>query len=194
MSIKRVTMVQTIPSIGLTFENVVFFNDPTSAMTNAAIGAELRSNFCAKIREFQSNFLGWQFLYIYDANDPSIPVYVHPMLNDPGIAAVGYLYPTNCYKLSWVGTRGGRHGRGRFFIAGSRSDWATSAGITTSAATNGGIHLNSIMTRYSNTGSGPLKLCLWSRNEAGHPTNNVASALFRPYLGIQRRRNYGVGI
>jgi hypothetical protein len=107
---------------------------------------------------------------------------------------VGYLYPTTGYKLKWQTTAGGRHGRGRFFIAGSRSDWATAGGITASAVTNGGIHLAAIVSRYGPTGTAPLRLGLIHKGGGESTYSGLVSAQFWVYLGQQRRRQYGVGI
>jgi len=114
--------------------------------------------------------------------------------NSGGLASVGYIYPTLCYKISVQSTLGGRRGRGRFFVAGGRSDWMTASGITQSAATNGGIMVQDLMSRYSFTGSSPLKWVLYHRDPEGGSTSHVVSAILRPFMGMQRRRNYGVGI
>jgi hypothetical protein len=164
-------------------------------MLQADIGAELDTHFCLYIRQFQSDFLGWQVLYIYNALDPLVPVYIYDMVNQGGIAHVGYLYPTTCFKLKWQASVGGRHGRGRFFIAGGRNDWATAGGITSSAATNGGIWLNTLLNRYSVSGTGPIQLGLIPAGATSSSQfSPVINGQFWQYLGQQRRRNYGVGI
>lgn len=194
MSIHRVVMVQSIPSIGMIFQNAVHFNNPDGALTDAAIGAELAANFCVSIRNFQSNFLGWQYLYIYQLTTPPPPVYIYSMGNVGGLAGTGYLYPTQCMKLKWQTTAGGRKGRGRFFIAGGRNDWVTAAGINATAATNGGIHLANIVARYKLGGTGPLVLGLVEKNGGPTTFTSLQTALFWQYIGQQRRRQYGVGI
>jgi hypothetical protein len=187
-------MVQTIPSIGMQFENAVHFNNPDGFLTNAAIGAELATNFMVRIQNFQSFFLGWQYFYIYRVGHPEIPVYIHALSNSPGLFNGGYLYPTTGYKLKWQCLAGGRHGRGRFYVAGSRSDWATAGGITASAATNGGIHLAAIVARYKSGGTGPLTLGLVPKGGSEVDFTALNTALLWQYLGQQRRRQYGVGV
>jgi hypothetical protein len=187
-------MTQTIPSIGQTYQNVCFFDNPDGGLTALQIAGELAANFMPRIQNFQSNFLGWQFLHIYDANDHDDPVYIHPLNNSPGLANTGYIYPTLCYKISLQAVIGGRRGRGRFFVAGGRNDWMTAGGITASAATNGGIHIAALMARYSVTGNGPIKWVIYHRANEDQSASFIASALLRPYMGMQRRRNYGIGI
>jgi len=194
VSFHRIVCIQTIPSIGATYENAIHCDNPDGSLSPAQIGAELRDNFIARIRNWQSNFLGWQFLYISDVNNPDAGSTVFPLNNLGGLAGVGYLYPTLCYKLKWQTTGTGKHKGGRFFIAGGRNDWSTAGGITASAATNGGIHLAAIVARYSLTGSGPISLGTWTTDAEGGTFNYLLDASFWNYLGQQRRRNYGVGV
>lgn len=194
MSIHRVVCIQTIPSIGQQYENAIHLNNPDGALSPLQIGQELDGNFCAKVRLFQSDFLGWQFLYISDVAHPEAGSFIYPMNNQGGLVHVGYIYPTLCYKFKWQTTGTGRHKAGRFFIAGGRNDWMTAGGITASAATNGGIVLGQIMARYSSTGTGPLRLGTYDYSNEGTGFHTVVSASFWNYLGQQRRRNYGVGV
>ena len=194
MSFHRVVCVTTIPSIGATYNNAIHLANPDGALSPLEIGAELRDNFITKIRGWQSDFLGWQFLYISDINNPEAGSTVFPMDNVGGLAHTGYLYPTLCYKLKWQTTGTGRHKFGRFFISGGRNDWSTAGGITASAATNGGILLADILARYSSTGTGPLTLGIVQQDSGGPIFHSVETGSFWNYLGQQRRRNYGVGV
>jgi len=191
----RVVMTQSIPSIGQTYQNVVHFYGPGGAGDTAqALAAELTANFMPKIANFQSWFLGWQFLHIYNAESSGTPVYIHPLNNYGGLAQEGYVYPTLCYKISVQSTVGGRAGRGRFFVAGGRASWMTAGGITQSAATNGGAQLTALIARYSNTGTSSFKWCLIHKDAQNFIVKPMTSLLLRPYMGMQRRRNYGVGV
>jgi len=195
MSIHTVLCVQTIPSIGATYQNVIHVNNDDGGLTPLQIAQELETNFMPRIQNFQSWFLGWQYFYIYRYAHPEVPVFIYPLSNSPGLAHVGYLYPTNCFKLKWYTSFGGRHGRGRFYIAGGRDDWATAGGITASAATNGGIHLAAIVARYKFIGgSGPIALGIVPKNGDESDFHGLESAQYWQYLGQQRRRQYGVGI
>lgn len=187
-------MVQSIPSIGMIFENAVHFNNPDGYLSNAAIGAELATYWMTRIQNWQSYYLGWQYFYIYRVGHPEIPVHIYPLANSPGLAAQPYIYPTQCYKLKWQCLAGGRHGRGRTFIAGGRSDWMTAGGITASAVTNGGIHLAALVARYKSGGTGPLTMGLVEKGGGESTFTAMESALFWQYMGQQRRRQYGHGI
>jgi len=195
MNVWRVICLQSIPSIGQFYENAVHFSDDSGSMTANAVGIELDSFFCNYIRQFQSDFLGWQQLYIYNALNPLVPVYIYDMANQGGFYHGGYIYPTTCMKLKWQSTIGGRHGRGRFFIAGGRVDWVTPGGVNSAGSLNGGIWLNTLLNRYDIAGSGPLKLGLMrsGSHSVGDYTKVIGGQLWQ-YLGQQRRRNYGVGI
>jgi len=191
----RVVMTQTIGSIGATYQNVVHFSGPGGAGDTAqALGPELLSNFVPKIAGFQSWFLGWQFLHIYDAEDSGAPVYIHPCNNFAGLGQEGYVYPTLCYKISVQTSVGGRAGRGRFFVAGGRASWMTAGGITASAVTNGGVMLSQLVARYATTGNGSFKWCLVHKDAQNFIVKPMTSLLLRSFMGMQRRRNYGVGI
>lgn len=195
MSLWRVIMLQTIPSIGATYENVVHFKSSDVA-TASALADDLQANFMPHAQNFQSWFLGWQYLYVYKLTSPPSPVYIRNLANDSASCAhVGYLYPTTGFKWRLQATVGGRHGRGRFYCAGSRSDWATAGGITASGATNGDIHLQAIIARYKSGGTSSYTWVLRpgdTLTEADCPS--IVSGSVWPYLGMQRRRQYGVGI
>lgn len=191
MSVHRVVMLQSIPSIGEFYENVIHLDNPDGTLTDLQIAQELEANFCVSIRQFQSDFLGWQFLYVSDMAHPELGSFIYPMNNQGGLVHVGYVYPTLCYKLKWNVAGTGRRKQGRFFIAGGRIDWMTPGGITASAALNGGIHLQGIVDRYKSGGTGPLTLGTWSVDGLHHP---LLSATLWQYMGQQRRRNYGVGM
>lgn len=191
----RVVMTQTNGSIGQTYQNVVHFYGPGGGGDTAqALGAELLANFVPKIAGFQSWFVGWQFLHIYDADDTGVPVYIHPCNNFAGLGQEGYVYPTLAYKISVQTTVGGRAGRGRFFVAGGRASWMTAGGITASAVTNGGVMVSQLQARYSNTGTSEFKWCLFHKDAQNHIVKPMTSLLLRQYMGMQRRRNYLVGI
>ena len=110
MSIHRIVMTQTIPSIGQTYQNVVFMANDDGALTPLQIATEIATYFMVRIQNFQSNFLGWQYLHIYDAGNDSVPTYIHPLLNSPGtrqhwisvpntlLQAIGYRDP---WRSSW---------------------------------------------------------------------------------------------
>jgi hypothetical protein len=194
MSLWRVIMLQTIPSIGATYENVVHFKSADTA-TNVQLADDLQANFMPHAQNFQSWFLGWQYLYVYKIATPLPPVYIRNLGNDSASCAhVGYLYPTTGYKWRIQTTVGGRHGRGRFYVGGSRSDWATAGGITSDAATNGGIHLAAIVNRYKSGGTSQFVWCLRPPGGSEIDCPSMVSASFWQYLGMQRRRQYGVGI
>lgn len=195
MSIYRAVFVQTIPSISATYENSVCFNNGGGGgLSLAAAAAELQANFVVSISQFQSWFLGWQFLYLYNLNNPVLPPYILNLGNYAGLAHTGYIYPSIAMKLKWHGVTGGRHGRGRFYIAGSRDDWVTAGGVNGTGLTNGTIHMNNMMARYKVGGTGPLNLTIMPKGGSVVDTVAVETATFPQYLGNQRRRNYGVGI
>jgi len=191
----RVVMVQTIPSINMTFENSVGFDrQDESAGSSSGVADEVQNFFMPMVQNFQSWFLGWQSLYVYKWNHPEEPVYFRNLANSPGLAHVGYIYPTLCMKLKWYGVVGGRHGRGRFYIAGGRDDWVTAGGVNGTGLTNGGTWATNITNRYKAGGTGPYKLVIIPKPPTENVPVGLQSVSFPQFLGQQRRRQYGVGI
>jgi len=186
----RVIMQQSIPSIAQIYENVCYFHGSGGTDTQADLAAELNANFCVSIRNFQTWFLGWQFLFVYKLGPAAPPVLQYAMNNQAGLAQVGYLYPSTALKIRWTGSTGGRHGHGRFYVAGSRNDWATAGGITASAATNGAVHINNIINRYGVNHTSNYQLVLWDRKSTEQAYVPVQSGALFQYLGQQRSRNY----
>jgi hypothetical protein len=194
MEIARVVMIQSIPLISQIYQNVVHFRNPSGTLSDAAIASEIATNFMPKIQGFQSNFLGWQYLYIYNAETPGTPPFVYNLANSPGLSTAAYIYPTLCMKLKWQTLSGGRKSRGRFYIAGGRADWVTNAGVNATGALNGGIVLGQIVARYKLGGTGPLILGLYNERDPEPEFRHLDSATFWQYCGQQRKRQYGVGI
>jgi hypothetical protein len=195
VAVYRVVMVQSIPSINMTFENAVGFRTRVDGVGSAAgLATDIQANFMVMIQNFQSNFLGWQSLYVYDWHNPDTPPAFLNLGNSPGLAGVGYMYPTLCMKLKWIGVTGGRHGRGRFYIAGGRADWTTAGGVNGTGLTNGSVWANNIKNRYSSTGTGPYVLSILPKRPTELTEVQMASVQFPQILGQIRRRNYGVGI
>jgi hypothetical protein len=87
----------------------------------------------------------------------------------------------------------GRRGRGRLYIAGLLKGWYVNGVVTAATITRWQLVINQLMGSYGPTGNRPYKLCIVpSKPPVEH--RDVTTMSIAPTLGVQRRRNIGVGI
>lgn len=87
----------------------------------------------------------------------------------------------------------GRHGRGRLYIAGVLKGWTTNGLVTDAIITAWNNRFATLMGAYGPGGSTNYRLVLCP-SKPPFATRAVTSIQLAPTLGVQRRRNIGIGI
>lgn len=190
MSIHRVIFTATM--LGQRFQNVLHFENPDGALSNAAMRDELLTNFVARLRNLQNNALVWQSMSIQKVDGVPDEAEVFILSGHVG-SLVGNPAPTVLCGLFSIRTGvAGRRGHGRFYMFGVHGDSVANSVVQSGALAAYVTEANFITNRFKGGGSGPITLGVCPRSNPGDFLS-MTNLIPRPVFGIQRRRNIGVG-
>lgn len=192
MSVIRVTISGVC--LGQTMQNVLHFTNPDDTLTLPAVCTDIRDNWLASM----SNCSTSSFTYTLVRAD-RVDVASPPSPATLAVAVAGVGTPTTnhvvlCFIFKLRTGVGGRRGRGRIYTMAPRADWISNSVPTgAGSAFMTGTVIPALLARYGPTGASPLILGVASRDD---PTDikSVESIAVANYMGVQRRRNIGVGI
>lgn len=194
MSIVRVTFSGVC--LGQTMQNVVHFINPDGSMTLPAVCNEMLTYWIQPMVNCHTSSFSWTNIRAEDITSatPAQPATL-------AIAAAGVGTPTTthvclAFIFKWQTGVGGRRGRGRIFVPAPRADWVANS-VPTQAGLNYMISnvIFPILQRFGSNpaGTSVLTLCVTPRNLSTPPLG-VENIAISPKMGVQRRRNIGVGI
>ncbi|HEY9758858.1 MAG TPA: hypothetical protein V6C97_27060 [Oculatellaceae cyanobacterium] len=87
----------------------------------------------------------------------------------------------------------GKRGRGRMYIAGVLKGWTTNGLVDSDIIVSWNSTIANLMGVYGPGGSGNYRLTICP-SKAPFSTREVTSMQVAPTLGVQRRRNIGIGV
>lgn len=192
MSVVRVTISGVC--LGQTMQNVIHFTNPDGTLSLPDICAEIRDHWLNSM----SNCSTSSFVYTLvkaetvGNSSPPPPATLAVAVAGVGVPTTNHVVLCFIFKLRTV--VGGRRGRGRIYVMAPRADWiANSVPTGAGSAFMTGTVIPALMARYGPAGDSPLILGVASRDD---PTDikGVESIAVASYMGVQRRRNIGVGI
>jgi hypothetical protein len=192
MTIERVTLYST--SLGQHYQNVLHFLNPDGALSHHDISEELKPNWISVIRNVQNNQLTWYQLDVQRVDIASQPVDRFPM--DPAAGSLsGNIAPAVLCPLASIRTGvGGRRGHGRVYMPGLHGASVANGGWESGAFAAWVVKVANLETRYKSGGTGPITLGVYPRNVHDATAFLSCTALvLQAILGVQRRRNLGVG-
>jgi len=178
-------------------QNVWHMRDPDGALGLAAAATEIRDNWLVKIRGMQTD----GYLYTNLEVRPVDPAGGAPY--NLALSVFGTITSTNSADMNFTSivlkfqsALAGRHGRGRYFVGGT-SFGSYPTGVI-QAGSLGLATLQPLVTamkaRYTDVShTGPLDLVIAPRASPGDYVV-ATDILIRSIVGVQRRRNWGVGI
>lgn len=179
---------------GQTCQNVLHFACSPGLLANT-VAETIAAQWLDQIRPFQHSGAQWVSVQAHQVDPPALVTFNKPVvLFGSGTSQDESDLSFVSRKIWLKSNSGGRHGRGRFYIPGtSRSSW-TNGRIKQASITAGQPLINTLMARF--TGPNPstgLNLVIKTKG-------NTSGAIFvdfmeqAPIVGVQRRRNIGVGI
>lgn len=189
----RVTFTGTMFST-VVFQNVCHFEEFGGPMTDAQVGLELQSNWCAMLAAGMVNTAGWRNIKIHRVGTlfaaTNFPIVVN------GSDGVGNLevQPAVAIKFRLHTLTGGKTGRGRIYLCGYRNQLFTSGQLNGTGITNMNIRLAAIRDRYIMSGARALTLGVMPRLEIPGLFKPCTEISLAQIPGCQRRRNLGIGI
>lgn len=177
-------------------QNVLHFINLDGVKTPQQIANSVLVNWVRKVKVQQTNALTNFNILVQNADNPGLAPF-SLAIQEPGTGLGESRYPTfACMVLKYLTNFGGRSGRGRSFIPGIPTDfiqnWVFSAAAITGFTTN---VITPVLAAWGPTGNDGMSLCV--RGKAGensweyHP---IIAINARTQVGVQRRRNVGIGV
>jgi len=193
MPIMRVTTTALL--MGQTMQNVLHFRMAGGALTFQQIAENIRDVWVTRIKTHQTTD------HVYNAISVSqvgsqVATFTLPV-NIPGTnIATNEGTPFECMVIQKRTALAGRHGHGRFYVGGVTTNVAQKGLLTAAVINNWTTSLNFLMSIYGTLGEpgGPLDLVIHPKGGGAEDGVDVTEMVVRPWLGVQRRRNYNVGI
>lgn len=185
---------------GQVVQNVIHFDkgDATWPADGNLLCTTLRDSFIGgtngiKVRVNQC--LVWNLITVYDAEHPgNAPVNLAVNIAGSGTGSSGNQVPIWSYILQIRSVVGGKHGKGRIYLAGTTLSEFANGVLNSTAITNWGLTITQLTGNFiTGGGSTGFKIGI-------APRATPADFLGADYLqisskaGCQRRRNIGVGI
>lgn len=192
MSTHRITLTQN--ARGRIIQNVFHVNNPDGALSDVQIKDEVVNNWIQVIKPHTGLNLTYIGLEIRVVGVAAPPAATHFVLNIPGTGSSTNLPQVCCVKLGFLTGLSGRKFRGRYYIGliGNVTDQTDL--ITGTPMANLEATAATLQARWAVNGSGPLTLVIFHRGPEAPPPTLVTQIIVRATLGVQRRRNLGVGI
>lgn len=190
MSIVRVITSQSL--WGQLVQNVMHFQNPDGALSALEIKDEVFTSLWTRLRNHQNTNL------IY--NSMSVQI-VDSSGHSPDVFSLGGLHgsldgdsyhPSIAVLFSIQTAFGGRHGHGRFYMCGLHFDFIEHGVIRPDIFALYQGDATFIANRFKSGGSGPLTLGVCPRSDPSD-FKGMTDLIAKPTVGIQRRRNIGVG-
>lgn len=176
-------------------QNVLHFINTDGALTLEQCTIDIRDNWLAKAVLHQGNDTRWININAQNLDNPLAAPF--SLVTDlPGANSAADRCPSFvCFVFKLSTLTGGRHGRGRIFMPGVHQD-----NFVNNVITSGNLlqwqndFIAPVMARYGPDHTSPLRLCVRANMPDGPVLNPVIAMQLRTILGVQRRRNTGVGI
>jgi hypothetical protein len=178
-------------------QNVVHFENPDGGLTHAQINTELQTNWIGPLKNLHNNNFTWVQLEITTLSSGTTTTDVFPVASGQGAQSGDAAPPFVSAVLKITTAFPGRKGRGRIFIPGLSIGTFGDRGKLTpgSYAAFQTTFLNSFRARYLPGGTANLWLGVTNRGSSAHLDFHQATGIdVRIYAGVQRRRNYFVGV
>jgi len=176
-------------------QNVLHFENPDGSLTNEEMRDDILGHWMPICRNRQNANGRWSKITISEIGGTPGDPFVH-LIPSPGQAGSMDGPPEHPSLTALFSTRtgvGGRHGHGRIYMPGFHGGWVENGLMRSDILPLMQTVANNLSGWYSLTGAGPLVLKVVPR---AHPVDalSVTSIVVKSVMGIQRRRNIGVGM
>lgn len=192
MSHYRITVSGTL--FGQLIQHVFHMEDPDGLTGLAGTATDLRDNWVFKHTLRQGPEVRYTNILVQNIDDPLVAPFSLTIDRQGQWSATDRVPPFSCLVVKKVTATGGRHGRGRIFFPGVAPDAFQNGAFTSGYLTQWNDNfITPVMARYGPSGSHNLNLMLRANLPDGAILVPIISLQVRPILGVQRRRNIGVG-
>lgn len=195
MSLHRVTITQILK--GQRIQNVLHFRNPDGLVIPEQIANEVEAGWIGTVRNLQGTQLTYNQIVVQNLGNSSEAPYVKNLAIQGAATGFDPLMPFLAVVIQKRTAFAGRHGRGRYYIAGWTQEGLQSDGMWQTGHLTGVMqtmidNLNGFWISFNESGL-HLRVCPHDAtvDTDGH---DVTQMQVRPSPGLQRRRCIGVGI
>lgn len=187
----RVTTVGMM--YGQQCQNVFHFTGPSSDPGELQTLADhVAANWLAQIRLRHTGSVVYQAIKVRML-ESQFPTHIKTV-NVPGSwGADNEVSTVLCFLLRLRSAEIGRRGRGRLYIPGVLKGWTINGLVTESQILGWDQTIANLMAVYGPNGSSSYRLTIVP-SKPPFDTREVVSMQIAPALGVQRRRNIGIGV
>lgn len=190
-NIFRITTIGAM--YGQQVQNVFHLTGPSSDPAElSAIADHIATNWLAQVKNGQTAALVYNSIKVR-LLESQFPPFVKT-INVPG--AFGFddqVSTVLAFILRLRTSEIGRHGRGRLYLAGVLKGWTTLGLVNSDILVAWNNRIATLMGVYGPTGSSNYRLQVCP-SKAPFSVRAVTSMQIAPTLGVQRRRNIGIGV
>lgn len=174
-------------------QNVFHLLGPTSDPLDAqAIADDLAVNWVGQIRQRQTSAVRYVAISVR-LLESQFPPHVKTVSILGSQQFDDELHTYDAFVLRLRSAEIGRRGRGRLYIPGVMKGWTTNGLVDDDVIVAWNNNIANLMGSYGPNGSTPYRLTIVP-NKAPFSTREVVAMQVAPTLGLQRRRNIGIGI
>jgi len=190
-NIFRVTTIGAM--YGQQVQNVVHFTGPSSDPNElSALADHIAANWLLTIKTGQTSALVYNSIKVR-LLESQFPTFVKTV-NIPG--AFGFddeVSTVLSFILRLRSSEIGKRGRGRLYLAGVLKGWTTLGLVDSDILVAWNNRIATLMGVYGPSGSSTYRLSIVP-SKAPFTVRSVTSMQIAPTLGVQRRRNIGIGV
>ena len=178
-------------------QNVLYFDTDGNDLTPDTIGQDLQNNFWVFLKPMVSNVVRLEQIFIKELNNvPDTGAVPFSANLSVGTSGFNVLHQVLGPVFQFYDGGAGPKHRGRMYPYGVTSNHLNRSGPQPSLVTAFATWRTNMLTRYSNSGTSPLVHMIYHRRVAPDPVawSPVTDYRLAPRLGVQRRRNFAVGL
>ena len=191
MSVFRVTIIASM--YGQQIQNVIHFTGQSQGTTTlSALADEVAANWIGTVKQRQTSALVYNQVKVREL-DGTLPPFVKTV-NIPGSFGFDNEVSTVLAFILRLRTANiGRRGRGRVYIGGVLKGWTTLGLVNGDIINAWNAVATTLLGFWGPNGTSVFTLVLCP-NKPPFNTIPVVSMQVAPTLGVQRRRNIGIGV
>jgi hypothetical protein len=180
--------------LGNAHQNVIHFKTSNGTETTAMLAAELRDHWLQQIKTRHGSPLLWNGISVRKLGTTDAPFTLSISIAGAGDSSANYT-PFAAFVVQIRTAFAGKHGHGRFYLGAVHPGSYVNGIITSTTISDWATVISTLMGWYGPSGTTPYQIGVLKRGSTDPTDFHPATALvLRSSLGVQRRRNYGVGI
>jgi hypothetical protein len=183
---------------GQQINNVLHIDLPQYSVNQAMpiVAENVKTHWITELRNIQSSSVLWTGVTVYAVEQNPMPAPYHTIFSIGGLetSTPTQTVPFTCFVLRIRTGFAGRTGRGRIYSPGVHNGWSLNGGIHSVALSNWATRIANLVPKWKGGGTLETTLGVCPRGGGFIDFKPMISLELAPQLGVQRRRNVGIGV